>query len=98
MQEMKDKVLKLLGAYISVEDVDGKLYLDCSQNITHYNKQDIRLGENIISLTQTKTAGNIRTVMIGLGAEDKEGNRPSALVENSSAIKKIWQDCGDSRV
>lgn len=94
MQEMKDKVLKLLGAYISVEDVDGKLYLDCSQNITHYNKQDIRLGENIISLTQTKTAGNIRTVMIGLGAEDKEGNRPSALVENSSAIKKYGRIVG----
>ena len=94
MQEMKDKVLKLLGAYISVEDVDGKLYLDCSQNIIHYNKQDIRLGENIISLTQTKTAGSIRTVMIGLGAEDKEGNRPSALVENSSAIKKYGRIVG----
>ena len=43
--ELNDKVIKLLNAYISVEEVSGKIYFDCCQNITHYNKQAIRLGE-----------------------------------------------------
>ncbi len=94
MQEMKDKVIKLMNAYVSVEDVNGTFYLDCSQNITHYNQQDIRLGENIIDLTQTKNAGNIRTVMIGIGAEDKEGNRLEVTVENRDAIARYGRIVG----
>ena len=94
MQEMKDKVISLLNAYVSAEEVGGKLYIDCSQSIMHYNKQDIRLGENIIDLTKTQNAGSIRTIMIGIGAEDKEGNRPAVTVENSSAIAKFGRIVG----
>ncbi len=94
LQEIKDKVINLLGAYVSVEDIGGSLYIDFSQSIMHYNKQGIRLGENIIDLTQTKNAGNIRTVMIGIGAEDKEGNRPSIVVENDKAIAKYGRIVG----
>ncbi len=94
MQEIKDKVINLLGAYVSVEDSKDSLYIDCSQNITHYNKQAIRLGENIIDLTQTKNAGNIRTVMVGIGAEDKEGNRLSVTIENDNAIAKYGRIVG----
>ena len=94
MQEMKDKVIKLMNAYVSVEDVNGKFYLDCSQSITHYNQQDIRLGENIIDLTQVKNAGNVRTVMIGIGAEDKYGDRLEVTVENRDAIAQYGRIVG----
>ena len=94
MQEIKDKVIKLMNAYVSVEDVNGTFYLDCSQNITHYNQQDIRLGENIIDLTQVKYAGNVRTVMIGIGAEDKYGNRLEVTVENRDAIAQYGRIVG----
>lgn len=85
--ELKDKVVKLLDVYISVrEEADG-LYFDCVQNLTAINSQEIRFGENIIDLTQTEKAEEIRTVMIGLGAEDDEGNRPTCIIENKEAIK-----------
>ncbi len=93
-QEVKNKVIKLLDAYISVEDIDGNLYIDCNQSITHYNEQDIRLGENIIDLKQTKNAGSIRTVMIGIGAEDDDENRITVTVENDAAIEKYGRIVG----
>lgn len=94
MQELKNKVIKLLDAYISVEEIDGRLYLDCNQSILNYNIQDIRLGENIIDLKQSKNAAEVRTVMIGIGAEDKEGNSPTVIVENDTAIAKYGRIFG----
>lgn len=94
MQELKNKVIKLLDAYIAVEEIDGKLYIDCNQSILRYNAQDIRLGENIIDLKQSKNAAEIRTVMIGIGAEDKEGNSPTVIVQNDAAIAKYGRIVG----
>ena len=94
LEEMKNKVIKLLNAYISIEDIEGSLYIDCNQSILHYNKQAIRLGENIIDLKQSKNAGEIRTVMIGIGAEDDDGNRPTITVENDDAIEKYGRIVG----
>ena len=94
LQEVKNKVIKLLDAYISAEDIDGNLYIDCNQSIIHYNEQNIRLGENIIDLKQTKNAGAIRTVMIGIGAEDDDENRITVTVENDAAIEKYGRIVG----
>ena len=94
MQELKNKVIKLLDAYIAVEEIDGKLYIDCNQSILNYNTQDIRLGENIIDLKQSKSAAEIRTVMIGIGAEDKEGNSPTVMVEDDTAIARYGRIVG----
>lgn len=94
MQEIKNKVIKLLDAYIAVEEIDGKLYIDCNQSILHYNTQNIRLGENIVDLKQAKSAAEIRTVMIGIGAEDKEGNSPTVIVENKTAIARYGRIVG----
>lgn len=94
MQELKNKVIKLLDAYIAAEEIDGRLYIDCNQSILHYNTQDIRLGENIISLKQSKSSSEIRTVMIGIGAEDKEGNSPTVIVENDAAIARYGRIVG----
>lgn len=95
-RELRDKVIKLLNAYISAEERDGKLYFDCCQTVTHYNTQPIRLGENIIDLKQTKSVDKIRTVMIGIGDEDDDddGNRIRAIVENQEAIAKYGRIVG----
>ena len=93
-REMRDKVIKLLSAYISAEEIDGKYYLDCFQTITSYNTQQIRLGENIIDLKQTKGADTIRTVMIGIGEEDGDENRIRVIVENEEAIKNYGRIVG----
>lgn len=85
--ELRDKVVKLLGAYISVREETDGMYFDCVQTYDVNNMQEIRFGENIIDLTQTDKAEEIRTVMIGLGAEDDEGKRPSCVIENNEAIK-----------
>lgn len=93
-REMRDKVIKLLNAYISAEEIDGKYYLDCFQTIDSYNTQQIRLGENIIDLKQTKGADTIRTVMIGIGEEDGDENRIRVIVENQEAIKNYGRIVG----
>ena len=93
-REMRDKVIKLLNAYISAEEIDGKYYLDCFQTLNSYNTQQIRLGENIIDLKQTKGADTIRTVMIGIGEEDGDENRIRVIVENQEAIKKYGRIVG----
>ena len=93
-RELRDKVIKLLNAYISAEERDGNLYFDCYQTVTHYNSQPIRLGENIIDLKQTKSVDKIRTVMIGIGDEDDDGNRIRATVENQEAIAKYGRIVG----
>lgn len=94
LQELKDKVIKPLGAYISAEEKDGQLCLDCNQCIMHYNTQEIRLGENIISLKQTKSATEIRTVMVGIGAENDDGNRITVMAENDAAIARYGRIVG----
>ncbi len=94
LDEMRNKVIKPLDAYISVEDIEGKMYIDCNQSILHYNEQVIKLGENIIDLKQIKSAGEIRTVMIGIGAEDDDGNKPTVIVENNEAVKKYGRIVG----
>lgn len=94
LQEAKNKVIKLLNAYVAVEETEGKRYIDFTQSIQHYNRQQIRLGENITDLKQSKNAGEIRTVMIGIGAEDSEGNTPTVTVENDTAVKKYGRIVG----
>lgn len=93
-REMRDKVIKALSAYMSAEEIDGKYYIDCFQTINSYNKQQIRLGENIIDLKQTKGADTIRTVMIGIGEEDGDENRIRVIVENQDAIEKYGRIVG----
>ena len=93
--ELNDKVIKLLNAYIcAYEGTDGKIYFDCTQTINHYNTQPIRLGENILDLKQTWNAASIQTVIIGIGAEDDEGNRPTVTVSNAKAIEKYGRIVG----
>lgn len=93
-REIRDKVIKALSAYMSAEEIDGKYYLDCVQTIDSYNTQQIRLGENIIDLKQTKGADTIRTVMIGIGEEDGDENRIRVIVENQDAIEKYGRIVG----
>lgn len=88
LSEINDKVVKLLDAYISIREESGSTYFDCRQTIDHINTQHIRFGENIIDINRTITAEEVRTVMIGRGAADQEGNKPSVIVENRDAIAK----------
>lgn len=93
-QELKAKVIKSFNAYVSAEDAGGKLYIDCTQSIMHYNSQCIRLGENIIDLKQIKSTGEIRTVMIGIGAENDDDSRIEVTVENTAAIERYGRIVG----
>lgn len=94
LSEINEKVVKLLNAYISVREENGSIYFDCNQTITHINTQHIRFGENIIDIDRSITAEEIRTVMIGIGAADDEGNKPAVIVENTDAIAKYGRITG----
>lgn len=94
LSEMNEKVVKLLNAYISVREELDAIYFDCNQTITHINTQHIRFGENIIDINRSITAEKIRTVIIGIGAADDEGNKPVVIVENADAISKYGRITG----
>lgn len=94
LSEMNEKVVKLLNAYISVREELDAIYFDCNQTITHINTQHIRFGENIIDIDRSITVEEIRTVMIGIGAADDEGNKPVVIVENADAIAKYGRITG----
>ena len=94
LAEINEKVVKLLNAYISVREELDAIYFDCNQTITHINTQHIRFGENIIDIDRSITAEEIRTVMIGIGAADDEGNKPVVIVENADGISKYGRITG----
>lgn len=85
LTEMSEKVAESLVCYISARDVNDTLYFDCVQELP-VNTQPVRYGENILDLKQKNSAVDLKTVMIGIGAADKNGKKITCTVESEEAI------------
>lgn len=70
LDEVNDKLVDLLGVYISARDEDGDLYLDCTSSLPH-NAQKIQFSKNLLDLVRKKDATTIYTAVIPLGAEEE---------------------------
>lgn len=73
--EMQDKLLNLLGGYLTIRHEDGVAYLDYIQDFTLLSPQKIEFGKNLLDLTRIRKGADIATVLIPLGAKltDEEG-------------------------
>lgn len=89
LSEVNTKIIKLLGCYVSAKDVNGTYYLDCVKSMSLTNEQEIRFGVNILDLKRKTTASSVRTVMIGIGAADKNGNKIMVEVEDANAVAEM---------
>lgn len=100
LDEMQAKLVKLLGGYLRTRLTDGVRYLDYVTDYGSVSDQTIEFGKNLLDINEYITAENVFTVLIPLGAEqkDEEGNSAGRLtisevndgkdyIEDADAIK-----------
>lgn len=74
-KEMQDKMLALLGGYLTIRHEGGVNYLDYLKDFTLLSPQTIEFGKNLMDLSRIRKGADIATVIIPLGAKvkDEEG-------------------------
>lgn len=99
-KEMHDKLLALLGGYLTIRHEGGVHYLDYLKDFTLLSPQTIEFGKNLLDLNRIRKGADIATVIIPLGAKvkDEEGkdtdkrltiesvNGGADFIEDSDAI------------
>ena len=71
-KEMNDKLLALLGGFLSVRHVDGVAYLDYLADFTLLSSQKIEFGKNLLDQKRIIKGADVATVVIPLGAKLKD--------------------------
>ena len=101
-KEMNDKLLTLLGGFLSVRHADGVAYLDYLADFTLLSPQKIEFGKNLLDQKRIVKGADVATVVIPLGAKlkDAEGkdtdkrltietvNGGADFIEDASAISQ----------
>lgn len=98
--EMQAKMVDLLGGYLRPRFSEGTRYLDYVAEYGGISDQTIEFGKNLLDISEYISAEDVFTVLIPLGAEqkDEEGNSLGRLtissvndgkdyIENEDAIK-----------
>lgn len=101
-KEMNDKLLTLLGGFLSVRHADGVAYLDYLADFALLSPQKIEFGKNLLDQKRIIKGADVATVVIPLGAKlkDAEGkdtdkrltietvNGSADFIEDASAISQ----------
>lgn len=101
-KEMNDKLLTLLGGFLSVRHADGVAYLDYLADFALLSPQKIEFGKNLLDQKRIIKGADVATVVIPLGAKlkDAEGkdtdkrltietvNGGTDFIEDASAISQ----------
>lgn len=101
-KEMNDKLLTLLGGFLSVRHADGVAYLDYLADFALLSPQKIEFGKNLLGKKRIIKGADVATVVIPLGAKlkDAEGkdtdkrltietvNGGADFIEDASAISQ----------
>lgn len=101
-KEMNDKLLTLLGGFLSVRHADGVAYLDYLADFALLSPQKIEFGKNLLDQKRIIKGADVATVVIPLGAKlkDAEGkdtdkrltietvNGGADFIEDASAISQ----------
>ena len=84
---IKEKLIKLLGGYIHIRAEKDGYYIDYLEDLTTLNNQAIEFGKNLLTVKRNEDCREIATVLIPLGAENKEtGSR--LTIESVNGGKK----------
>lgn len=102
-ESIQSKLIDLLGGYIFIRYEQDGMYIDYLADFDVRNNQEIKFGENMLSVSTSSSAKDVFTVLIPLGAENEETgkrltiedvNEGKNYVENTEAIAKygrIWR-------
>lgn len=71
-KEMNDKLLTLLGGFLSVRHADGVAYLDYLADFALLSPQKIEFGKNLLDQKRIIKGADVATVVIPLGAKLKD--------------------------
>ena len=76
LDEMKDKLIKLLGGYLWTREEEDGIYLDYLADFEETNTQKVKFGENLLDFDEVIKANGMATVIIPLGCNlvDEKGN------------------------
>ena len=95
LDEMKAKLIDLLGGYFRLRIENRTRYLDYITDYGSVSDQVIEFGVNLLDLTEYISAEDVFTVLIPLGAEqeDSEGNLTGRLtIESVNDSKDYIED------
>jgi hypothetical protein len=71
-KEMNDKLLALLGGFLSIRHADGVAYLDYLADFALLSPQKIEFGKNLLDQKRIIKGADVATVVIPLGAKLKD--------------------------
>lgn len=72
MTELQEDLIENFGGFFRVRHADGVRYLDYLESSPHTSSQTIRIGKNLVDLSQNLSSLDICTVLIPLGAKTGE--------------------------
>ena len=73
--EINDKLIKLLGGYISIRYEEDGNYVDYLADYSDTSTQPIAFAVNLLDLNLDNKADSLSTCLIPYGAKDEDGNR-----------------------
>lgn len=87
MKELQEDLIQNFGGYFRVRHSGGVRYLDYLDSSPHSSSQTIRIGKNLVDLSQNLSSLDICTVLIPLGA--KTGNQLIDGLDERLTIKSV---------
>lgn len=75
MEELQDKLVKLLGGYLMPRISGDTIYLDYLVDTDIKNLQDVEFGRNLLDLSMILKGQDIATAIIPLGAQQEDDSR-----------------------
>ena len=85
LEEIRGKLLDVYGGYLRTRLENGVRYVDFVDSYHHVSGQTIEFGRNLLDLTEYINAKDVHTVLIPLGAQQKDaaGNTTGRLTIES---------------
>lgn len=94
---IKEKLVDMLGGYITIRhELDGS-YIDYLADYTSLNSQEIKFGENLLKVNRKEDCREIGTVLIPLGKKDEETGERLTIKEVNGGKNYIESADGIAR-
>ena len=87
MTELQEDLIQNFGGYFRIRHSGGVRYLDYLSSSPHNSSQTVRVGKNLVDLSQNLSSLDICTVLIPLGA--KTGNQVIDGLDERLDIKSV---------
>lgn len=90
--EINDKLIKLLGGYISIRYEDDGNYVDYLADYTDVSTQDIAFSVNLLDLNLDNKANSLSTCIIPYGAKDNATGEKIDITSVNDGLDYIYDE------